>query len=146
MVSNKITLAAVVDKFVLETQGKLLALFQQSCQDLFERALVPIAKGGNMPVITGFLRSSFFTTLNTPDVPIMFRSDDASDLYHVNDMQISLTIADAELGDKIYGVFAANYAAYQEYGTSKMAGKFFVRHAAQQWPQIVERNAKLLAD
>lgn len=142
MASNKQTFAAPIDEWVRKSEIAMRAVLHASAQDLFERVQVPAAKGGHMPVVTGFLRSSFMTTLNTPYQGFIQRQDGKN--YDYNESQVTLTIAGANLGDKIYGVFAANYAVYQEYGTSKMTGKFFVRHAAQMWQKIVSDNVQRL--
>jgi hypothetical protein len=44
------------------------------------------------------------------------------------------------IGDNVQFVFTAPYASYVEYGTSLMAGRFFVRNAYMQWPVIVAQN------
>lgn len=113
----------------------MLEVFRASAQRLLEKVQTPKDKGGNMPVITGFLRSSMVVTLNTPHVGFTERVKGKSYTYDPN--QYGLVLNGAQIGDTIYAAFTANYAIFQEYGTTKMAGNFFVRHAAQQWSQIV---------
>lgn len=120
----------------------MLAVFQQSVQDLLERVQTPKAKGGHMPVVTGFLRSSLRVTLNTPYMGFVQRTEGRQ--YEYSDTQVVLTINNAVLGDKVYAAYAANYAIHREYGTRYSQGDFFVRSAAQLWPSIVEDNVRKL--
>ena len=98
-----------------------------------------------MPVVTGFLRSSFSATINTPSVAPMYRGSVKDVTYSFENTAVVLVISNAKLGDKIYGLFAANYARPREYGTARMPGAFFVRNSAQQWPQIVAKNVTKLS-
>lgn len=115
------------------------AVFKESAQRVFQQVLLPVARGGNMPVDTGFLRASFRTTLNEPTMTLTFRKGPSGSFSLAPP---ALTIASARLGDTIYGVFTANYARYVEYGTSRMSGRGFVRLAAQQWQRIVREVSR----
>lgn len=103
-------------------------IFKQSAQDVFEIAQTPVAKGGNMPVDTGYLRNSLAMTLNGSSV------SGGADAY-------VLAVASAELSDAIFGGWTADYARHVEYGTQGRSGRFFMRGAAQRWAAIVARNA-----
>ena len=103
-------------------------VFKQSAQDVFEIAQTPVAKGGNMPVDTGFLRNSLTSSLNGAAMGA------GADSY-------VLAVASAELGDAIFGGWTAEYARHVEYGARGRAGRFFMRGAAQQWAAIVAANA-----
>jgi hypothetical protein len=124
---------AQVSDFVLETEARTVAVFKQSGQELFSIMLTPVAKGGNLPVDTGFLRNSFVsgingaTALTPPD-------------------SVSLSFAGVELGDEVFGGFTASYARYVEYGANGRTGRRFVALAALQWQEIVNRNAAALAN
>ncbi|WP_343502136.1 hypothetical protein [Alloyangia pacifica] len=51
------------------------------------------------------------------------------------------------LGDVAEIVFTAEHARPMEYGaTGKFEGRFFVRHAVQNWGVIVDQNARLFED
>jgi len=50
-------------------------------------------------------------------------------------------IAGADVGDTIYAGFTASYAGYREHGANGQAPDMFVRAAAQQWQDIVDKNA-----
>lgn len=44
----------VIDKFVADSKEKMLAVVKNSIQEVVQDAQTPIAKGGKMPVDTGF--------------------------------------------------------------------------------------------
>jgi len=140
--SNVETFAAPVAGWTKKTDAALLAVFQQSAQDLIIKMQTPKAKGGRMPVRFGFLRSSLQVTLNTPYRGFIQRTSNGP--YRWDEAQISLTINDAVIGDTIYAAYAANYAIHREYGTRFSPGDFFVRSAAQTWKQIVDNNVRKL--
>jgi hypothetical protein len=122
------TFTAQMKEFADLTKAKAELVFKQSAQDVFELAQTPKAKGGNMPVDTGFLRNSLVSQLNGQG------NATGADAY-------VLTIAGAKLGDSVFGGWTADYALHVEDGTSRMAGNFFAGNAAQQWQRIVELNA-----
>lgn len=140
--SNVETFHASVKNWTGKTDAAMLAVFQQSAQDVIIKMQTPKAKGGRMPVKFGFLRSSLQVTLNTPYRGFIQRTGEGP--YRWDETQVSLTINDAVIGDTVYAAYAANYAIHREYGTRYSAGDFFVRSAAQTWPQIVENNVRKL--
>jgi hypothetical protein len=108
------------------------AVLKQSAQDVFEQALLPRSKSGNLPVDTSFLRNSAKAQIGSmPSGP----STPKDGMPSAPDGQITLTLVRLKPGQTIYLGFCANYARYMEnrYG--------FVRLAAQQWQQIVKKNA-----
>lgn len=125
--------AAQVNEWVLESEARTVAVFKQSAEDLFRTMLTPVAKGGNLPVDTGFLRNSFVsgingaTALTPPD-------------------NVALSIAGVEAGDSVFGGFTANYARHVEYGANGRPGRRFVGLAALEWTEIVAKNAAALAN
>lgn len=138
--TNVETFAADVDAWVRKSEALMLLVFQESVQRLLEKVQTPEAKGGSMPVVTGFLRSSMVVTLNTPHVGFRERSNAWDYSYDPN--QYAMVVSKAKLGDTIYAAFAARYAIFLEYGTRSISPRFFVRNAAQQWPQIVNGVAR----
>ena len=50
---------------------------------------------------------------------------------------ISVLLPEIKAGVMFYMMNNANYARYVEYGTSKMAGQFYVTDTAKSWPSIV---------
>lgn len=141
------TFTADVDAWVRKSKKRMLIVIQQSAQDVIALAQKPIGAGGNMPVDTGFLRASLTTTLNSPASGYKAKARFEPNAYSAEvsgaEAQYTLTINRMKLGDTIYAVYLANYAWFQEYGTKFMAGKGFVRLAAQQWPRIVANNVRL---
>lgn len=111
---------------------KAEAITKQSIVDLCEIAQTPVAQGGKMPVDTGFLRNSFVSQLLGSS---MLTGPDA----------FVLTVADFELGDVYQCGWVAEYALSQEYGSRGRSGRHFARSAAQQWQDIVSRNARAAA-
>lgn len=140
--SNRETFSAPVHGWITKSDAAMLAIFQQSSQDVIELMQKPKAKGGNMPVRTGFLRSSLQVTLNTPYMGFIPR--ESGRYYEYQNSTVVLTINNAKLGDIIYAAYAANYAVHREYGTQHSGGDFFVRSAAQQWKRIVNSNVRKL--
>ena len=94
-----------------------------------------------MPVDTNFLRASVqagigqvnFTAREKPAGVGRFSYDAG---------QVSLVIANSDIGDTITVMWTANYARHVEYGARGRPGRRFVGLAAQQWPQIVEQVAR----
>ncbi|MGP9819188.1 HK97 gp10 family phage protein [Salinarimonas sp. NSM] len=125
---------AQVGAWVLQTRARMEAVQKESAKRVFN-----LAREGT-PVDTGFLRASFVTSLSAPITDIRFRPPgDGS--YQASDTSIAATIAGAQIGVPIYGVFTANYAVFVEYGARGRPGVGFVRLAAQQWQSIVEAVA-----
>jgi hypothetical protein len=98
-----------------------------SIQDVIAAAQTPVAKGGNMPVDTGFLRNSLVSGLNGGF------ENAGPDAYAV-------TIAQMDSGDVARFGWTAEYAEHQEYGTSKMTGRHFAGSAVARWQEFVNRN------
>lgn len=130
------TFTAQMQAFTNRAKEKMTLVVKQSAQDVFELATTtqPSVKAtggsfeiGKVPRDWGTLIGSFQIGLNGG------KGGDANG--------VDLVIAGMKLGDSVTGVFTAEYARAVEYGTSKMAGRFYVLSAAQQWQSIVSRNA-----
>ncbi len=117
---------ASVSKWVEKTKGATEAVFKQSAQEVFSVAQKPVGAGGNMPVVTGFLRGSLQTGLNGA------AGVEGEDSYVA-------VIAGAQLGDEIVGGWTAVYARLVELGFGNRKGRFFMNLAVQQWQSIVSR-------
>lgn len=125
------TFTAQIKGFADRSREKIEAVVKQSAQDVFSIAQTPKAQGGRMPKDTGFLQGSLVSELNGATV------GKGTDSY-------LLAIAGAEIGDTIFAGWTADYAKHMEYGTSRVAGNFYMLNAAQQWQAIVARNAELV--
>ncbi len=124
--------AAVISAWVQATKERQEAVFLESVQRTVEAAQTAVSAGGNMPVVTGFLRASGKASLGEPEVAVSFKPDE-DDSFRYDATAASLTIAGAAITDTVYFTWTANYAAYVE------AKRGFVRLAVQQWPQIVSQ-------
>jgi len=129
----KQTFAAQIRNFEKKTLEKLRRIIQIAAQSAFQDAQKPIGEGGRMPVDTGFLRDSEQSGLNGSVIA------KGQDTY-------VLSIAQVKIGDVLFLVWTAEYAAYVEYGTSRMPARFFMRGAAQQWQRFVDEAARKVAN
>lgn len=129
-------LSATVDKFVKETKERLTAVVRQSVQDLVNEAQTPVAKGGKMPVDTGFLRASGQMSLTgMPSGPV--RGEDGQS-YDYNPAATLKVLGEFKDGDTIFFGWTADYAKYRE------AYDGFLISAVQNWQTIVNKNAAAL--
>lgn len=126
------TFEAQVGAWATKTKRQMDAIVKTAVQDVVGDMQTPKAKGGNMPVDTGFLRNSLSTTLDgsTPR-----GSAGGAESY-------ILAIAGYNSGDTILVGYTANYAVHQEYGTRFMQGNAFRARAVRKWPRFVAKAAK----
>lgn len=126
---------STISKWVQDNERALEAVAKEAIQELAIEADKPRAKGGRMPVDTSFLRNSMAAARNSipsgPSAP----TDGFSATDH--DMTpVTLVINQIKLGDRFVVGFTANYAQFME---NKY---FFVRHAAQNWQQHVDKAVR----
>jgi len=106
-------------------------------------------EGGRMKIDTGFLRSSFEASTSMPEALVYDNPNpDAPPLsFDLDSDAISLVINSSEVGDTIYGVFTASYAAAREYGyekekkdgtTLRVSGDGFVMTNVAIWQDYVD--------
>lgn len=126
MTDNK-QFTATVDKWVLETRQRMIAVFRTAAQYVIEDVR------NRTPVDTGYARASWTVTL---DAPLPMRGT-RGDGYQAP--SYSLVIAGADLGSTIYLSAVANYLGHLEYGARGRAGVGMVRLASQAWQQHVNR-------
>lgn len=119
--------AAQIDAWTRKTKARMDAVVKASAQDVIALAQTPVAKGGNMPVDTGFLRASLQSSLN-------------GSTGLTGPESYALTVAGMGAGDVATFGWTANYAAHVEYGTRGRAGRHFVGNAALHWQEIVAGN------
>ena len=124
------TFTAQINKWVAATENRLEMVFKQSAQDVFSDAQTPRDQGGNMPVVTSFLRNSFMMWLNNSS---SLKSPEA----------YLLTIPRAKIGDVLHGGWSAEYAAAQEFGFGTHPGYAYARKAAMRWQEFVAKNSAL---
>lgn len=124
---------ADVDRWVLATEQRMEKVFKASAQEVISQAQTTRAEGGNLRVDTGFLRASGQASTETmPQIDFKARPS-VGGSYAYSASPIALIIASADLGQTIYFGYTASYAGYREMQDG------FVRLAAQNWQQIVER-------
>lgn len=124
---------------IAKYQKRMEATFRGSAQDVARAIVLPRSKGGNMRVLTGFLRASLMaSTSQMPSInPSARPPDDVDSERYPEDLsQINLVIAGADLGQSVFLGFTASYARYREYEDG------FVRLAAQRWSETVKDNAR----
>ena len=114
-----------------KAEAAMTATLRESAQDLTEEMLQPRARGGNMPVDTGFLRNSFVGAVNSIPSGPTAGEDRAFDMR-----PLIIAINQANLGDRLVIGTAAAYAGVME------ARYAYLRSAVQNWPQIAENAAR----
>jgi hypothetical protein len=109
-------------------------VWKTAVQKVAMESRIPIAKGGNMPVVTGNLRRS--QAASTVEMPTV--ASGKAKFNNDGGQNVAAVILNASLGDKIYIAFRAIYARVQEnrYG--------FVLLTAQRWKSIVRESIQEL--
>lgn len=130
--ANNRKFIADVSRFADKTADQMLLVARQSIDDVVRIAQTPVAKGGNMPVDTGFLRNSLVTELRGAKV------GEGADSY-------TLGLSALKLGDPFNVAWTADYAIPRHYMVGVgQGGGLWRDNAAQQWGRIVEQNARLV--
>lgn len=131
---------ATVKGWASERKERMVAVRREAAQRTIEIMQTPVAKGGNMPVKSGFLRASLKATIGLSNFATMANPNDARP-YAYDPAQISLVIAGSNLNDPITVVYTAVYANVANYGGPNREARMFVDLAAQRWTQIVAQVA-----
>jgi hypothetical protein len=138
----KVGFSETVKKFAQTAPKAFEFVWRASMKDLVEEMQTPRESGGNMPVWTQFLRASLMAS--TSHMPAMIKGHRPASMdmhFPYNPAPLLAVIESAKLGQTVYFGYAADYAAYQEYGTRYFTGRRFRTRAAQKWPSIVAKNA-----
>lgn len=123
---------ADVKAFADKTADQMLRVAKQSIQDTVKQAQTPVAKGGDLPVDSGFLRNSLVTTV---------RGATAGE----GENSYVLGISSLELGDPFQVAWIADYAIPRHYAVGVgQGGGLWRDKAAQRWPGYVEKNVRLV--
>lgn len=128
--------SATVTGWCAEKKTRMTAVRREAVQRTIEAMQTPVAKGGNMPVKSGYLRASLKATIGFAD----FTATDnpgGDTVFSYDPSPISLVIAGADVSDPITASYTAVYARIANYGGANRAPRLFVDLAAQRWPQIV---------
>lgn len=132
--------SATVSGWVEETKERQQAVYAGSVQRTLSIAQEPVGLGGNMPIDTGFLRSSLVANLGTA-IPAMTFKPEGDQQHSYEATAVNLTIANAKVTDPIVAAWTANYAVHQEYGARGREGRRFVGLAAQRWQDVVNAES-----
>lgn len=137
---------ASVQAFNDKAMRNVTLVLRESAQEVFRRAtnLQASAKEtggrfevGKVPVDTGHLIGTAEVRIGGSAVSTGTEAGEAS-----TPPDYSVAIAQLDAGETVQLVFTAEYAREVEYGTSKMAGRFFVRMAVADWQAIVDEAAR----
>lgn len=109
-----------------KTEERMEAVVKTALQDLADEVQRPRAKGGRMPVDTGFLRNSAGAAINAEPSSVGIYSEG----------QTSIVINRLKMGDTLFFGWSANYARYMNnrYG--------FLDLPVQNWDNIVFKAIK----
>ena len=126
------TLAAQIGDWGDRTAAEMLEVAQASLQEVMTISQTTVAQGGNMPVLDGFLINSLVSSLDGVEVA------KGEDSY-------TLAIAGMQLGQPMRFAWTADYAIPRHYAVGVGQGGGLWRDlAAQQWQDIVDRNARAI--
>lgn len=113
------------------TKAQIEGIARQTCMEMAERTVRAT------PVDTGFLRGSWQPSINAPIV-----KEGSPDPTGAQAVAVLMAVGNqVKPGDRFYMLNNANYAKFVEYGTSKMAGRFFVQGTVKQWAAVVAQVA-----
>jgi hypothetical protein len=122
---------AKIDGWAKATQAQIEGIARQTCMEMAGRVVLAT------PVDTGFLRGSWQPALNSPEL-----KDGSPDPTGVQAVAEVMAVGNlVKPGDRFYMMNNANYAKFVEYGTSKMAGRFYVQGTVKQWQAVVSQVA-----
>lgn len=130
---------AKLDRWVKEQPQKIDGFARQVCFEISERVV------DKTPVDTGFLRGSWQPSIGEPSTDHQGSEDKAEDAKSSKAVAaVSLLIPQMKAGDHFYMVNNANYARFLEYGTSKIAPRYYVTDTVKQWQAICNKVAQEL--
>lgn len=128
--------SAAVSRFVRQSEDRMDAVVKESAQRVIEVAQTPRAKGGRLPLDTGFLRASGKVAINAIPSGPSKAGDGNPGAFDIG--SITLTIANTRPGDTITFGWTAIYAR-------KMEERYaFAEAAAMEWPSIVRQVSREL--
>lgn len=120
-----------IDKIVVNTEARILAVVRQSISDTVEDMQTPTAQGGKMRVKTGFLRRSGAASLNAPPAGPTKGEKNSTYLWEAD--SLNTVLAKMKIGDVLYFGWTANYAKYRE------AFDGFLESGLQKWQSHVDK-------
>lgn len=120
-----------LSKWADATQEKLDAVVRQTCQEM---ALNVVR---DTPVDTGFLRASWQPSIGKPAENAPGAGSPGT---------VSLVASQMEAGQTFYMINNAEYGPFVEFGTSRMAPRYFVTDNVKRFRSIAGKYARILKD
>lgn len=129
-----------VRKFQKQVNERLELVFQYTVEEFARELQTPVTAGGRTPIDTGVLIRSL--EVRTDEMPKLLPPKAVPIDYTMVNPQ---TIKTIKVSDTAYVGFTVDYAPYNEFGTvNGTPARFYLRGAAQNFPQIVERAVRRL--
>ena len=126
------TFSAQIDSQIAKIERLHLAIFKESTQRMSS------LMQSRIPVDTGFARASHRASLTSmPKIDEKASKPTPGSHFSWNPTSVSVVIAQAKIGDKIYLGWTANYVPELERGHSRQAPSGFIRVSLLEWPRIV---------
>lgn len=130
------SLTADVHRIIRKNKTLMTMVVQEATQDLIHATQVPKAKGGKMPLDTGFLRASGRLSLSgVPSGPVRGKPKAQPGSYTAPE---NVTVAGFQLGGSIFWGWTAIYARRQELRNG------FLRSNVRQWQKFVDGAVRKL--
>lgn len=129
--------AAEIGRWTVDMKGYTKRVWQLSVLQLAHIMNLPEGRGGNMPVRTGFLRSTLVASTSPIAIASAERPDDRGP-YVYNPVAVERVVMGAKVGERLYIGYLADYVWAAEFGTRNYAGHAFQRLAVQRWDGIVQ--------
>lgn len=128
--------AAQIGEWTVQTRDFTKRVWQRSCIRLVYYMQMPASMGGNMPVDTGFLRSSLRASTSPVAIATVRHPGGRGFLYFPN--RIEDVIMGITMGRTLFMGYEAEYANVIEYGGRHTPARGFQRLAVQRWSAIVD--------
>lgn len=143
------TFAKQVAKWAKKARQREREIAKDAPKTLARQIKTTVNEGGNMPKITGYLRTSMVaSTVGMPMIEAVNKRD-IKVQYAGGSSVINYTIDNAGIEDTLYFGITAKYAYRQEYGFKgtdslgrkyNQSGKGFVRLGVQNWQSIIKAS------
>ena len=123
-----------IDKFVVNTEKKMLVVVRESIEATIEDAQTSVDKGGKMRVKTGFLHASGLGQLGS--MPSGPSKGDPKGKYVWTTDQLGVILASMKIGDVFYFGWTAKYARHREVFDG------FLDSATMKWQSHVDESVR----
>ena len=143
---NQIRMRGTIKHFAQFTVGEVQGIYKNAIQEIirdaqkakpskhkFDERSTNVT-GGSMPVDTGALRASLISEIDGGRLNIAKKK---SKRKNYDSVDATVLLAKVKLGDQVLIGWTVKYAAFQEFGTDKMSGNFFMTNAVKRWQQHV---------